>query len=64
MAMAKIGDHNEDLHGNVPDTCSAAILLVDVLNDLDFPGQNHSSKPPLNLDEALKSCRAAKIPDR
>jgi hypothetical protein len=38
MAMAKIGDHNEDRHGNVSDTCSAAILLVDVLNDLDFPG--------------------------
>jgi len=38
MAMAKIDDHNEDRHGNVSDTCSAAILLVDVLNDLDFPG--------------------------
>jgi nicotinamidase-related amidase len=28
---------NSDLHGNVPDKCSVALLLVDVVNDLDFP---------------------------
>ena len=38
IGMNKIGDDNEDLHGNVPDTCSAALVLVDVLNDLAFPG--------------------------
>ena len=27
-----------DLHGNVPDKCPIALLLVDVINDLDFPG--------------------------
>jgi nicotinamidase-related amidase len=26
-----------DLHGNVPDTCSIALVLVDVINDFDFP---------------------------
>ncbi|HLJ55464.1 MAG TPA: isochorismatase family cysteine hydrolase [Chthonomonadaceae bacterium] len=29
---------NEDLHGNVPDDSPAAILIVDMINDLEFPG--------------------------
>jgi nicotinamidase-related amidase len=28
---------NEDLHGAVPDKCEVALLLVDVINPLDFP---------------------------
>lgn len=28
---------NSDLHGNAPDKCAVALLLVDVVNDLDFP---------------------------
>jgi hypothetical protein len=31
-------DRNEDLHGNVPDTADVALLLIDVINDLEFPG--------------------------
>ena len=27
---------NEDLHGNVPESCPAALLMIDVINDLDF----------------------------
>ena len=27
---------NEDLHGNVPDKADVALLLIDVINDLDF----------------------------
>ena len=27
---------NEDLHGNVPDDAAVALLLIDVINDLDF----------------------------
>ena len=27
---------NKDLHGNVPDACPAALLLIDVINDLEF----------------------------
>src|SRR5919202_5506490 len=27
---------NEDLHGNVPDKASVALLLIDVINDLEF----------------------------
>ena len=29
---------NSDLHGNAPDKSSVALLLIDVINDLDFPG--------------------------
>src|SRR5258708_976551 len=28
---------NQDLHGSAPDKCEVALLLVDVINDLDFP---------------------------
>src|SRR3954452_7180587 len=30
-------DKNEDLHGNAPDRSDMALLLTDVINDLDFP---------------------------
>lgn len=29
---------NQDLHGNVPDKSDVALLLIDVLNDLEFDG--------------------------
>ena len=29
---------NEDLHGNVPDKSPVALLLIDVINDLEFDG--------------------------
>lgn len=32
---------NADLHGSVPDKCDIALLLIDVINDLDFPEANH-----------------------
>jgi nicotinamidase-related amidase len=30
-------EKNEDLHGNVPDKADVALLLIDVINDLEFP---------------------------
>lgn len=30
-------DDNADLHGSAPDTHPDALLLVDVINPLDFP---------------------------
>jgi nicotinamidase-related amidase len=30
--------HNHDLHGNVPDESDVAVLLIDVINDLEFEG--------------------------
>jgi nicotinamidase-related amidase len=31
---------NEDLHGSAPDKSEVAVLLIDVINDLDFPEAN------------------------
>ena len=31
---------NQDLHGSAPDKCEIALLLIDVINDLDFPEAN------------------------
>ena len=31
---------NQDLHGSAPDKCTVALLLIDVINDLDFPEAN------------------------
>src|SRR3954451_2562296 len=28
---------NQDLHGNAPDKADTALLLIDVINDLEFP---------------------------
>jgi hypothetical protein len=28
---------NEDLHGNVPDESAVALLIVDMINDFEFP---------------------------
>jgi nicotinamidase-related amidase len=27
---------NDDLHGNVPDQCNVALILIDVINDMEF----------------------------
>lgn len=43
---------NADLHGNVAHRMPAALLLIDVINDLEFPEGQHL------LPEALKMARA------
>lgn len=35
--MKKGKSYSEDLHGNAPDRCQLALLLIDVINDLEFP---------------------------
>ena len=30
--------NNNDLHGNAPDKSDIALLLIDVINDLEFKG--------------------------
>jgi len=56
----------DDLHGNVPDSSGTALLLVDVINDLNFP-RNASliEKAPLlgkNISRLKSRCRKAGIP--
>jgi hypothetical protein len=44
---------NEDLHGNAPDSSPAALLLVDVLNDVDFPGNAQLLKSIASLGKNI-----------
>jgi len=44
---------NEDLHGNVPETSPVALLLVDVINDLEFEGGGTLLKRALPMAKRL-----------
>lgn len=57
---------NDDLHGNAPDTSEVALLLIDVINDLDFP-EGHQlmqfALPMARQIAALKTqAKLARIP--
>lgn len=58
--------NNHDLHGNAPDQSNVVLLLIDVINDLDFPKNENLVRQSEQLAEniaALKDrCRAAGIP--
>lgn len=57
---------NNDLHGNVPDSAPIALLLIDVINDLEFEGGEDLATYALPMAEriaALKQrAKAAQIP--
>jgi nicotinamidase-related amidase len=57
---------NADLHGNVPESSPVALLLIDVINDLEFPGAESlaaAAGPMARRIAALKRrARAAGIP--
>jgi nicotinamidase-related amidase len=59
-------EKNPDLHGNVPEKCSVALLLVDVINDLEFEGSEalvEQAVPMARRIAALKRrAKAAGIP--
>ena len=38
---------NEDLHGNVPDSAPVALVIIDMINDLEFPDAEDFLKPTL-----------------
>ena len=38
MNVSSVPGKQDDLHGNAPDTSLAALLLVDIVNDFDYPG--------------------------
>jgi nicotinamidase-related amidase len=62
MAHAK----NDDLHGNAPESCSVALLMIDVINDLDFgEGEKlleHAKPMARRLAELAKRARTLGIP--
>jgi nicotinamidase-related amidase len=57
---------NEDLHGNVPDKSEVALLLIDVINDLEFESGEELLRHALpmadRLAELKRRAKAAGIP--
>jgi nicotinamidase-related amidase len=57
---------NPDLHGNVPERADAALLLIDVINDMNFDGGEllfpHALAAAKNIKALKDRCRAAGIP--
>lgn len=44
---------NENLHGNAPDKAEVALLLIDTINDLEFPEGDQLLEPALAMAEQL-----------
>ncbi|MDT7688807.1 MAG: hypothetical protein QOE46_1566 [Acidobacteriota bacterium] len=57
---------NEDLHGNVPDKSNVALLLIDVINDLEFESGGELLRHALPMAERLaelkRRAKAAGVP--
>ncbi|HWA98408.1 MAG TPA: isochorismatase family cysteine hydrolase [Pirellulales bacterium] len=57
---------NADLHGNAPDKCDLALLLIDCINDLDFPGSEGLARQALPMARAIvdlkRRAKAAGVP--
>jgi nicotinamidase-related amidase len=64
--MASTSDRNPDLHGNAPDKSPVALLLIDVINDLDFETgpqlREHALPMARNIARLKQRARAAGIP--
>ena len=54
---------NEDLHGSAPDKCDTALLIVDVINDLNFPEANQLMRyaPAMARNLARLKVRAKRV---
>lgn len=65
-AMRSDERSTDDLHGNAPDRSPAALLLVDVINDLNFPQNEQllreSRKLATCIADLKKRCKRAGIP--
>jgi nicotinamidase-related amidase len=57
---------NNDLHGNVPDQCSVALILIDVINDMEFKSGAALLKNALpaakNLSQLKRRAKDAGVP--
>jgi nicotinamidase-related amidase len=49
---------NNDLHGNVPDKSEVALLLIDVINDLEFPEGDKLLKYAVPMAERISELKA------
>jgi nicotinamidase-related amidase len=48
---------NEDLHGNVPDKADVVLLLIDVINDLEFEGGDELLKHALPMAQKIAALK-------
>ena len=48
---------NEDLHGNVPDKSNVALLLIDVINDMEFESGGELLRHALPMAERLAALK-------
>ncbi|GAB3011562.1 cysteine hydrolase family protein [Spirosoma pulveris] len=48
---------NNDLHGNAPDTSPVALLIIDMINDLEFPGGDEFLEPAKRAAEAVSALK-------
>lgn len=46
-------EKNHDLHGNAPDKSPVALLIIDMINDLEFPGGDELEKPACMAADAI-----------
>jgi nicotinamidase-related amidase len=57
---------NDDLHGSVPDQCSVALVLIDVINDMEFESGaallENALPAARNLAQLRKRAKAANVP--
>ena len=57
---------NQDLHGNAPDRSAAALVVIDMINDLEFPGGEQLLQPALaaaeRIAELKRNAKAVGIP--
>jgi len=49
---------NEDLHGNVPDTSPVVLLIVDMINDLEFPGGDRLAEQVMQVARQIRELRS------
>jgi nicotinamidase-related amidase len=64
--MAATDNGSRDLHGNVPDHSGIVLLIVDVINDLDFPDNEqlvrHSARLADSILAMKRRCKSVGIP--
>lgn len=48
---------NSDLHGNAPDSSPVALLIIDMINDLEFPGGDEFMEPANRIAETISQLK-------
>jgi nicotinamidase-related amidase len=48
---------NEDLHGNAPDQSPVALVLIDVINDMEYPGGDRLLEQALPVAERIAALK-------